>query len=78
MKAYFIIFVVIFSIAFIAGAINYIAEKHRLKSFIANISSLIANGLGIVVVFMFFGGLLCKINDDFLNYFKQTSIGDLG
>lgn len=25
-----------------------------------------------------FGGLLCKINDDFLNYFKQTSISDLG
>jgi len=25
-----------------------------------------------------FGGLLCKINDDFLNYFKQTSIADLG
>lgn len=59
MKVYFIIFVVIFSIAFIAGAINYIAEKHRPKSFIANISSLIANGFGIVVVFMFFGGLLC-------------------
>lgn len=59
MKTYFIIFVVIFSIAFIAGVINYIAEKHRSKSFTANVSSLVANGLGIVVVFMFFGGLLC-------------------
>lgn len=59
MKTYFIIFVVILSIAFIAGVINYIAEKYSPKSFTANISSLIANGLGIVVVFMFFGGLLC-------------------
>lgn len=59
MKTYFIIFVVIFSIAFIAGAINYIAEKYSPKSFVANISSLIANGFGIIVVFMFFGGLLC-------------------
>ena len=58
MKVYFIIFVVIFSIAFIAGAINHIAEKHSPKSFTANISSLIANGFGIIVVFMFFGGLL--------------------
>jgi nucleoside recognition membrane protein YjiH len=59
MKTYFIIFVVIFSIAFIAGVINHIAEKHSPKSFTANISSLIANGFGIIVVFMFFGGLLC-------------------
>lgn len=58
MKAYFIIFVVIFSIAFIAGAINHIAEKRNSKGLIANISSLIANGFGIIVVFMFFGGLL--------------------
>lgn len=58
MKTYFTIFVVIFSIAFIAGVINYIAEKRDQKSFTANISSLIANGFGIVVVFMFFGGLL--------------------
>lgn len=58
MKTYFIIFVVIFSIAFIAGVINYIAEKYSAKSFTANVSSLVANGFGIVVVFMFFGGLL--------------------
>lgn len=58
MKAYFIIFVVIFSIAFIAGVINYIAEKRNPKSLTANISSMIANGFGIIVVFMFFGGLL--------------------
>ena len=59
MKTYFIIFVVIFSIAFIAGVINVIAEKSDPKSFVANISSLLANGFGIIVVFMFFGGLLC-------------------
>jgi hypothetical protein len=59
MKTYFIIFAVIFSIATIAGIINYIAEKTNPKGFTANISSLVANGLGIVVVFMFFGGLLC-------------------
>ena len=59
MKTYFIIFVVIFSIAFIAGVINYIAEKRDPKSFTANISSLLANGFGIIAVFMFFGGLLC-------------------
>ena len=59
MKTYFIIFVVIFLIAFIAGVINYIAEKREPKSFVSNISSLIANGFGIIVVFMFFGGLLC-------------------
>ena len=59
MKTYFIIFVVIFLIAFIAGIINYIAEKREPKSFVSNISSLIANGFGIIVVFMFFGGLLC-------------------
>ena len=59
MKTYFIIFVFVFSIAFIAGIINHIAEKREPKSFVANISSLVANGLGIVVVFMFFGGLLC-------------------
>ena len=25
-----------------------------------------------------FGGLLCKVNDDFLNHFNNTSIADLG
>jgi nucleoside recognition membrane protein YjiH len=59
MKAYFIIFVVIFSIAFIAGMINHLAGKRNPKSLTANISSMIANGFGIIVVFMLFGGLLC-------------------
>jgi hypothetical protein len=59
MKAYFIIFVFVSLIAFIAGIINHIAEKREPKSFAANISSLVANGFGIISVFMFFGGLLC-------------------
>lgn len=59
MKTYLIIFAVILSIATIAGIINHIAEKNNPKGIAANISSLIANGLGLISVFMFIGGLLC-------------------
>lgn len=59
MKTYLIIFAVIFSIATIAGIINHIAEKNNPNGFTANISSLVANGFGIITVFMLFGGLLC-------------------
>lgn len=58
MKTYLIIFVVIFSIATIAGIINHIAEKNNPKGFTTNLSSLVANGLGLISVFMFIGGLL--------------------
>lgn len=58
MKTYLIIFTVIFSIATIAGIINHIAEKNNPKGFTANISSLVANGLGLISIFMFIGGLL--------------------
>lgn len=58
MKTYLIIFAVIFSIAIIAGIINGIAEKRNPNGFTANISSLVANGLGLISIFMFIGGLL--------------------
>jgi hypothetical protein len=59
MKTYLIIFAVIISIATIAGIINHIAEKNNPNGFTANISSLVANGFGLISVFMFVGGLLC-------------------
>jgi hypothetical protein len=59
MKTYLIIFAVIISIATIAGIINHIAEKNNQNGFTANISSLVANGLGLISIFMFIGGLLC-------------------
>lgn len=58
MKTYLIIFIVIFSIATIAGIINHIAEKNNPKGITANLSNLVANGLGIITVFMLIGGLL--------------------
>lgn len=59
MKAYLIIFAIVFSIALISGIVNVIAEKKDANSFTFEMSNLLANGFGIVSVFMFFGGLLC-------------------
>jgi hypothetical protein len=59
MKTYLIIFVVIFSIATIAGIINIIADKHNPNGFTAELSHIIANGLGLISIFLFVGGLLC-------------------
>ena len=59
MKAYLIIFAIIFSIAIISGIVNVIAEKKDANSFTFEISNLLAIGFGIVSVFMFFGGLYC-------------------
>jgi hypothetical protein len=59
MKAYLIIFVIVFSIAIVSGIVNVIAEKKDANSFTFEISNLLANGFGIVSAFMFFGGLLC-------------------
>lgn len=58
MKTYLIIFVVIFSIALIAGVVNYIASKNNPNGFTAELSHIIANGLGLISIFMFVGGLL--------------------
>lgn len=58
MKAYLIIFAIVFSIAAISGIVNVIAEKKNKNSFTFELSNLLANGFGIVSVFMFFGGLL--------------------
>ena len=58
MKTYLIIFAIIFSLTFIAGVVNSIAEKKDKNSTISNISNLVANGLGIISVFMLIGGLL--------------------
>lgn len=58
MKTYIIGFAVIFTITLIAGIINYIAEKKDINSFTSNISSLLANGFGLISIFMFIGGLL--------------------
>ena len=58
MKIYLIIFAIIFTIALIAGVVNYIANKNNPYGTTAEISNLIANGFGIISVFMFFGGLL--------------------
>ena len=59
MKAYLIIFAIVFSIAIISGIVNVIAEKKYANSFTFEMSNLLANSFGIVSVFMFFGGLLC-------------------
>ena len=59
MKAYLIIFAIVFSIAIVSGIVNAIAEKKDSNSFTFEMSNLLANGFGIVSVFMFFGGLLC-------------------
>lgn len=59
MKTYLIIFVVIFSIAIIAGIINSIAEKHNPNGLTAELTHIISNGLGLISIFLFVGGLLC-------------------
>lgn len=59
MKAYLIIFAIVFSIAVISGIVNAIAEKKDSNSFTFEISNLLANGFGIISVFMLFGCLLC-------------------
>lgn len=59
MKAYLIIFAIVFSIDIISVIVNVIAEKKDAKSFTFELSNLLANGFGIVSVFMFIGGLLC-------------------
>lgn len=59
MKTYLIIFVVIFSIAIIAGIINNIAEKHNPKGLTAELTHIISNGLGLISIFLFVGGMLC-------------------
>lgn len=58
MKTYLIIFAVIFTIALIAGVINSIAKKNNPYGITAELSNLVANGLGIISIFMFIGGLL--------------------
>ena len=58
MKTYLIIFAVIFSIALIAGVVNSIASKINPHGTTAELTHIISNGLGIISVFMFIGGLL--------------------
>lgn len=58
MKTYLIIFAIIFSIALIAGVVNSIASKNNPNGTTAEISNLVANGLGLISIFMFIGGLL--------------------
>ena len=58
MKTYLIIFAVIFTIALIAGVVNSIAKKNNPHGTTAELSNLVANGFGLISVFMFFGGLL--------------------
>ncbi len=58
MKTYLIIFVVIFSIAIIASIINGIAEKRNPNGLTAELTHIISNGLGLISIFMFIGGLL--------------------
>lgn len=59
MKAYLIIFAIVFSIAIISGIVNVIAEKKDVNSFTFEISNICANGFGIVAFFMFWFGLFC-------------------
>ena len=59
MKAYLIIFVIVFSIAAISCVINSISEKKNKNCLTFEISNLVMNGFGIISVFMFFGGLFC-------------------
>ena len=58
MNTYLIVFAVIFSAFVISGVINIISEKIDKNSFTTEFTHLLANGFGIVSVFMFFGGLL--------------------
>ena len=58
MKTYLIIFAVIFTIALIAGVVNSIAKKNNPYGATAELSNLVANGLGLISIFMFIGGLL--------------------
>lgn len=58
MKTYIIAFAVILTISLIADIVHSIAEKKDTNSFTSNISSILANGFGIISIFMFFGGLL--------------------
>jgi hypothetical protein len=59
MKTYLIIFAVIFSIATIAGIINSIAEKRNPNGLTAELTHIISNGLGLISIFLFVGGMLC-------------------
>ena len=59
MNTYLIVFGIVFSAFVISGAINTISEKIDKNSFTTEFTHLLANGFGIVMVFMFFGGLLC-------------------
>ena len=59
MKAYLIIFAIVFSIALISGIVNVIAEKKDVNSATTEISNICANGFGIVAFFMFWFGLFC-------------------
>lgn len=59
MKAYLIIFAIVFSIAAISGIVNAIAEKRDVNSVAFEWSNILANGLGLISVFMFIWGLLC-------------------
>lgn len=59
MKTYLIIFAVIFSIAIIAGIINGIAEKRNPNGLTAELTHIISNGLGLISIFLFVGGMLC-------------------
>ena len=59
MKAYLIIFAIIFSIAVISAVVNSIASKKDPNSATTEISNLCANGFGIIAFFMFWFGLFC-------------------
>ena len=59
MKAYLIIFAIVFSIAIISGIVNVIAEKKDVNSFTFEMSNILANGFGIITFFMFWFGLFC-------------------
>ena len=59
MKAYLIIFAIVFSITIVSYIVNVIAEKKDANSFTFELSNILANGFGIVSVFMFWFGLFC-------------------
>lgn len=59
MKAYLVILGIFLLIAIVSVIVNVIAEKKDVNSFTFEMSNLLANGFGIVSVFMFFGGLFC-------------------
>ena len=58
MKTYLITLVVILSLTTIAYFINHIAEKNNPNGFTTELSSIIADVLGIISAILFFGGLL--------------------